>query len=454
MKQLYDLVSHNEEWLIERILYYAKKTGYSKYTSTLKEAWRLSINELSKALLTCIDQYDHIPELSPDEDYTKNPSASFGILEAQKHRSRGINFGMFLSLMKYYKRSYIDLIKQEEFERKQQERYILYIEGFYDLIELGFSVEWTSIHENQITLELQNTNRFLTNEKNKYLTIFESLSHPAILLNANHQIDNMNHAAMTLFHGESTPGSSYYGKKREQKEFPHLSKELEIFAHEEKQRVSFEKQIETQDGMRFFQISIKKMLDISEKFAGMIILFDDITEKKNAENILQQYATIDSLTKIYNRRHFSELSELEIKRANRYRHPLSLLMIDADHFKIINDTYGHETGDNTLEILATVCNQNLRKIDILGRLGGEEFAVLLPETDFEGAKELADRLRRSVEETIIPVKQDSFNITISIGLVTYRRDITDLQSILKKADEMMYLAKSHGRNRVESFLDY
>ena len=110
IKTFQDIILSNEEWLMKQILFYAKKQGYSKYTSTLMEAWRLSISGLSKALVSSITADIKDLELSPDEDYSTDPAASFGVLEAKRHRERGVNLSMFLGLMKYYKQSYLDLI--------------------------------------------------------------------------------------------------------------------------------------------------------------------------------------------------------------------------------------------------------------------------------------------------------------------------------------------------------
>ena len=144
----------NEEWLMKRILFYAKRQGYSKYTSTLMEAWRLSISGLSNALVSSITMGIENFELSPDEDYSVDPAASFGVLEAKRHRERGVNLSMFLGLMKYYRQSYLDLVNQEDSIEPSRDTCKLKIERFFDRIELGFCTEWSTHNEKDIVKEL------------------------------------------------------------------------------------------------------------------------------------------------------------------------------------------------------------------------------------------------------------------------------------------------------------
>jgi hypothetical protein len=137
----------------------------------LAEAWRISIAQLSQTLIAAWRRYPTPPELSPDEDYTQDPIAAFGILEAQRHRARGITLSMFLGLMKYYQQSYLDLLRQGELDAQQIETAERFIARFFARIELGFCAEWCSLGEQEKTRELQESNRRMTNEKNKYLTI-------------------------------------------------------------------------------------------------------------------------------------------------------------------------------------------------------------------------------------------------------------------------------------------
>ncbi len=168
---------------------------------------------------------------------------------------------------------------------------------------------------------------------------------------------------------------------------------------------------------------------------------------KSAQVELQRLATTDFLTGICNNRCFFENGEREIQRARRYGHPLSLLMFDIDHFKRINDTYGHAAGDQVLVAITAACRAFLRDIDVFGRLGGEEFAILLPETDLAGGKTTAERLRSTIAEKGIEAGGARLNVTISVGVSVLSPGDDRIEQVLKRADDAMYDAKRSGRNR-------
>lgn len=175
----------------------------------------------------------------------------------------------------------------------------------------------------------------------------------------------------------------------------------------------------------------------------------DITERKRLELELERQAHFDYLTGLYNRGHFIEKAELELARAIRYENPLSILMMDIDHFKQINDSYGHKVGDLVLQKLSESCRAILREVDIVGRLGGEEFAIILPETAAEESQEVADRLRIQLAST--PVSIDGGKLvrfTVSIGGVALTTKVDNLDQLMSQADIALYDAKNAGRNKV------
>ena len=176
-------------------------------------------------------------------------------------------------------------------------------------------------------------------------------------------------------------------------------------------------------------------------------LNQEIARRRELEKELRALASVDGLTGINNRRHFLELGEKELARAQRYDHPLSLMMMDVDHFKRVNDTYGHAAGDEVLKLMAEICAANLRGPDLLGRLGGEEFAVILPECGIEAAEHAAERLRRTLAAVEVPSDRGPITFTISIGVVA-RNAGEDLAAALERADKAMYAAKQGGRDRV------
>jgi diguanylate cyclase (GGDEF)-like protein len=140
----------------------------------------------------------------------------------------------------------------------------------------------------------------------------------------------------------------------------------------------------------------------------------------------------------------------ELERATRYKRPVSLIMIDIDHFKNINDTYGHQTGDQVLKELAVIFNNTIRTSDIAGRFGGEEFLLVLPELDHDKALALAERIRTGVESHLIQFEGDSIKVTISLGISTYPQHGDSPNTLIKACDDAMYAAKENGRNQVKS----
>lgn len=176
----------------------------------------------------------------------------------------------------------------------------------------------------------------------------------------------------------------------------------------------------------------------------------DITARKQLEGKLRDMATTDALTGIANRRHFVNQAEQEISRSKRYSRSMSLLMLDLDHFKSVNDTYGHDVGDMALRTAVKAITRILRDQDVCGRLGGEEFGVLLPETNESQAINTAERIRAEVKASPITLFNDeNLQLTISIGLAELTEETSNLDALLKRADVALYEAKKNGRNRIE-----
>ena len=183
-------------------------------------------------------------------------------------------------------------------------------------------------------------------------------------------------------------------------------------------------------------------------------MFQDVTEQKQREERLYHRATRDALTGLFSRGHFTETATLEIERARRFAEPLSLVVLDIDHFKKINDTYGHEVGDKAIVAMARALLEDARKIDFCGRIGGEEFALMLPRANKEPAMEFAQRLRRRIAEqrvVIAPGKEIGF--TASLGVASLRNTTRDLAELMRNADAALYKAKREGRNRVEAWFE-
>ncbi len=215
--------------------------------------------------------------------------------------------------------------------------------------------------------------------------------------------------------------------------------------------------VDTPDGKRRVYWEIKTPIyegGDRSRIWGLCGISTDITERKALEERFEQQAHLDYLTGLYNRRHFMEQGETELSRAQRHGRALSIFMLDIDHFKQFNDTYGHKAGDQVLQKLAEVMRGTLRTVDILGRVGGEEFAVLLPETELAEAVEVAERLRLAVEQTAVVFEAGlPQHFTVSIGVTTQRKMETNLDILLSEADRALYRAKEAGRNRVDATTD-
>lgn len=179
------------------------------------------------------------------------------------------------------------------------------------------------------------------------------------------------------------------------------------------------------------------------------LVIRDITDKREASENLRKATSCDHLTGLANCRAFFEAAEIELARWRRSPRPLSLIVFDADHFKRVNDTYGHPAGDVVLRRLADTLMATFRDVDVVARIGGEEFAVLLPSTDLSGAMAVADRLRHAIESQPVEVDGVRIRSTLSGGVATMDDGIAGLDALMKRADQALYAAKAGGRNRIE-----
>lgn len=212
---------------------------------------------------------------------------------------------------------------------------------------------------------------------------------------------------------------------------------------------AFETEIDDARGVRRRVLHYRAPFRAADgRLGGSVGSVLDISERKALEEVLRYRACHDGLTDLANREYFFERGEMELERAGRFGRPLAVLMIDIDHFKPINDTYGHATGDRALRAVAQACRDALREVDNVGRIGGEEFAALLPETDPKGAEQVATRLRQAVSELQIEGENGPLRLTVSIGVATLTEGDRSLDDLLRRADRALYTAKREGRNRV------
>jgi diguanylate cyclase (GGDEF)-like protein len=189
---------------------------------------------------------------------------------------------------------------------------------------------------------------------------------------------------------------------------------------------------------------------LAEKTAS---LEAEIDRRIKAEQGLVELASLDPLTGIYNRRAFYELAEKELIRKQRYGNSITLLMMDIDHFKRVNDSYGHLAGDHVLIAFAALCQRSLRSFDLVARYGGEEFIVFLPRTDLQNGISIAERLRKALAQTEFDFEGIAISITISIGVVNLDAgESATLPELIDRADQALYHAKQIGRNQVNYWL--
>jgi len=181
----------------------------------------------------------------------------------------------------------------------------------------------------------------------------------------------------------------------------------------------------------------------------------DITDRKHVEEELraakkyaEELAQKDELTGLKNRRAFFEQGHRIFEQSKRFGHPVSVIMMDIDHFKMINDTYGHSVGDKVLHAVAEPLQRLVREIDVVARMGGEEFAFALPETGLEDAANLAERLRSEIEELVVTNDGHQIKITASFGVVTCKDGNENIDALLTDADDALYVAKNNGRNQI------
>ena len=204
----------------------------------------------------------------------------------------------------------------------------------------------------------------------------------------------------------------------------------------------------------YYSLTVSPVARRRGESAGRAVVLHDVTERVRLVERTRELANTDDLTGLANRRYFLEQAALELELTRRYGSKTSLILVDVDHFKLVNDTYGHQAGDRVLKEVAAACRRALRLVDVIGRFGGEEFAVLLPHTGIEEAEVVAERLRAGVASLRMASGGSGIPITVtlSIGVTEFGLDVEEgldtLESIIARADQAMYAAKRRGRDTV------
>lgn len=234
-----------------------------------------------------------------------------------------------------------------------------------------------------------------------------------------------------------------------------LPAEMAEHFYESDQKLFLTKQIQRteetttdEQGNEYHYISVK--VPIVQKGKRALIGFStDVTELYNMKEQFKHLANTDYLTKLYNRRYFIKQGEREFSRARRYGSSFAIISLDIDYFKAVNDSFGHPAGDHVLKEVSRLLFNSIRKEDVLARIGGEEFTILLPETNYKKSKFLAERIRNSIQNECICYRDSvQINVTISLGLTLLNKKDNDFDDILVRVDEALYKAKNSGRNKL------
>ena len=275
---LRDLLLDHEDWLIYRVIDYAKANDYSQYTPTLVSAWRESVAGLRDELVRALDAHPEPLPMPADHDYCTDPHTAFAVGSARRHRARGVTLALFLGLTKFFRLTFLDLVDEAGGPDTETRRAREYIARYFDRIELAISIDWVSLSENEKIAEVQDKNRALANEKDKYLTIFESLEDPVFVLDETNGFENMNGAAWRLFGVENDPGELYYRPEGASAALEAVVARLDPSSLVDGASLT----LQTSDGESFFDVRRRDILDICDKYAGSVVILNDVTTHKHA----------------------------------------------------------------------------------------------------------------------------------------------------------------------------
>ncbi|TWT00640.1 diguanylate cyclase [Planomicrobium sp. CPCC 101079] len=278
-------------------------------------------------------------------------------------------------------------------------------------------------------------------------TVFESMEEGAIVLNRNNVVVDYNRSILKVL---PVLRKQAIGKPVE--EVLSDNRLLHKIISRE-QKCDYELYVDGE--LLHFQIRFSPVRNKKDILVGKIVSFVNVTERVEMERALKQLASIDGLTQVFNRTYFLEKAEEVFERLSLKGGLASVIMFDIDHFKRVNDTYGHATGDTVLTYIAQSAKESVREMDILGRYGGEEFVICLPNTSMEAAQKVAEAFRKQISESYLLIDGKRIDLTLSFGVSEVQIEAGDfshsIQAVMGEADQALYAAKENGRNRVELF---
>ncbi|MEM1045563.1 MAG: ATP-binding protein [Pseudomonadota bacterium] len=279
LEKLRNLIETHENWLIDRVLRYAAANGYTADSSTLELPWRESICGFSEPMQLMLAEKRWPPDIKRALDPNSNPIGEFAATEARLHRQRGVPLDQYMGLTKYYRRAYLELVSEHFPPGADADRYKQFIDLFFDNAEISICAKWEWQDTSEALREAAKTTRLLTNEKNRYLTIFESLNEPVIIFDDAGRVTNLNLAASLLFDEDAISGQGYYSDNRDGRPDPQIAALIDHAGG----AAELEHQLVTRGGTRTFHVKIQRMLDVSEKFTGTVIILSDITDFRAAQ---------------------------------------------------------------------------------------------------------------------------------------------------------------------------
>jgi len=270
--------------------------------------------------------------------------------------------------------------------------------------------------------------------------VFESMQDGVVVTDSQGRILDFNNAVQHIFPNLTRENLGHY--------LPTFAPELKTYLFSENISKYNPLSIQKEDIVQFYDVRTIPIKEKQNQEMGIAIYIREITEQYQLLKKLQEYAEKDWLTGIWNRRKWMDLAKAEIRRAERHKRPLTIAYLDIDHFKLVNDSLGHEGGDMVLIHLVQNISSQLRENDIFGRIGGEEFVILFPELDKEKAQIVTQRLLRAVSEKEINFGKQNLSVTTSIGAIVWEGDKkVSLDELIQKADKALYMSKAAGRNQ-------
>jgi len=448
--RLIELLYQQELWLMERVLEYAREHQYTRYTSTLAEAWRISIHELTQALSGCLIRYPDPIDLNASHDYYNSPFSQFCGDIVKSHRQRGISPELFLGLFKYYRRAYYDCVEESSWEPGDKTWSLVWLGSFFDQMEIAIFANWHVATDEMKLQALEAYNRNITNEKNKYLNLFESLPQPVFILDNDNRISHMNHAAVTIYKSRALPGDAYYHDSHIGDSLPWIQVELLQMQNENRTSVKFEKKYENGPAYTWYECTLSRLDNAINQNLGTMVVLNDITQRKHSEETLRNLSVEDDLTGLFNRRGFLWLAHRQLKLCRRMNKRAVLFYLDVDYLKAVNDKYGHPEGDLYLQAMAKLLKETFRESDIIGRIGGDEFLAFALDVHPGCENILHNRL---IEKMKVYNQQNHFPLPLSasVGIVSYtaEEELT-IEDLITEADARMYEEKRLRRELLET----